>query len=354
MSKSTTPQQGPLNIPPPPPPPPPLSSPPPPHGVVITLPPSSPRACLKGSRRNSPSPAPSSSPLSSSTSNKTAGQNEGFRKAKTTRRWRTAAAKAALEEGDDNRKPLTRSTSNSSSSNRKSKKPSNFIRRSFSFGYTTTNSSSCTTCADGNSRNKCAFHKHSSTALFGVTFAEGDQLVGIQAFEPVHEDCKGDIWYVAKELKTLLQQELKRNRKYEEGELDEVDEEEIDQVCWRGLEHILEGDERSGRIRKTVQGILNWYVEARQTDMEDPEKLRVISKARTKVDGTNAQKRASGDALFVKEMRKGEFKQGSKSQSRRASLSSHRAVKRLSKNLSEIPKLNWSPKPRPKVEASES
>ena len=202
----------------------------------------------------------------------------------------------------------------------------------------------------------------SLSTLFQVNFPEDDNsLVQIQEFERIEEKYKDALWYVSKELKTLLSIEVDRNRKYADGELsqNEMDkmiamdgggETDLDELCcWRGLEHLLwDGEDRSVKIRKAVRGIVGWYQEAKDMGYHDPDELRVVSKSRTKSDRTKAQKRGSQDASYAKKAWDGNKQNGKKEKDKKDS-SPKRMAKRLSGKFTSMPKLNWSPKPHKKT-----
>jgi len=131
-----------------------------------------------------------------------------------------------------------------------------------------------------------------------------------------------------------------------------------DELCsWRGLEHILEDEDRSARIRKTIVGIVSWYRDAKEMGYNDPEELRVVSKSRTKSDRTKAQKRGTQDASFIKKMLKGEATGSRPSQHSRQSssgggggsrsMSPKKMVQKVSRKIN-MPKMHWSPKPSKK------
>lgn len=220
----------------------------------------------------------------------------------------------------------------------------------------------------------------SLSTLFQVTFPDTkDELVSIREFErneDVEGISKGDLWYFAKEMKFLLAQEVDWNRKYVDCDLtpedidnicasvpgaetaDTVDLEEL--CCWRGLEHVFQGEERTAKIRHVTGGIVGWFQDAFEMGYHDPDELRIVSKARTKADRTKAAKMGAMDAAYVKKQQKSDgvgVSGGKKNYSEKQSTSdisptrTKRMKKRLSGTFSALPKLNWSPKPTKKTAA---
>ncbi|CAB9513543.1 expressed unknown protein [Seminavis robusta] len=268
------------------------------------------------------------------------------------RGWTTDDS-GALHRQDAARFP-TRTGSLKQSSPKKGPSKSKLLR-SFSGG---SNQSSSKTSATDMERN--SYHPRSMSSLFHVNFKKSPELTQIEEFERIDASLKNELWYFAKELKYLMASEVERNRKYEEGELSEqenaksaADEEEL--CCWRGLEHVWEGDDRSNRIRQTVAGIVHWYRDAKEMGYNDPDELRIVSKARTKNDRTKAQKKASADALYMKKLHKHEQHAANPSSSHShhhstsSGLSPKRMARRISKTFAPLPKLHWSPKPNKKT-----
>jgi hypothetical protein len=213
--------------------------------------------------------------------------------------------------------------------------------------------------------NHSRHRRRSMGSLFHVKFPSNDQeLEHVQEFERIDSSLKQEIWYFTRELKQLLAREMERNRKYELGEplVDNNDNDNYENehhddepCCWRGLEHVLEGDDRSLRIRTTVSSVVHWYQEAKQQRgyHDDPEELRVISKTHTKQDRVRARKRAAMDAQYLKKLYKQQQQQSvTPSSSPSSSYSTpKKMVQRISKTFTP-PKLHWSPKPNKKETAT--
>lgn len=213
-----------------------------------------------------------------------------------------------------------------------------------------------------------AYSRSNMASLFQVSFpANPEEMTRVREFDRVDPKFKQRLWYFAKELKYLLAVEIENNRLYEEtGEYPQMTKEqkegqppldEEDLCCWRGLEHVWDGEDRTLRIRRTVSGIVHWHEDAKEMGYNDPDELRVVAKARTKPDRTRAQKRAQQDASYIKKLLKAEVAgqeghSGSPNSSHKSLVSSpKKMVKRLSAKITSIPTLHWSPKPSKKSAA---
>ena len=111
---------------------------------------------------------------------------------------------------------------------------------------------------------------------------------------PLDEESRANLFYTQKELRRLKKADIEAKRMAEENPDIEFDEDE--EVCFRGLEYSLNSKERKENIKSYVQCIVQIYLDQQEMGYVDEYELYAIAKSKSKRDRKLARRMGALDA----------------------------------------------------------
>jgi hypothetical protein len=129
-----------------------------------------------------------------------------------------------------------------------------------------------------------------------VRFSEG--LSSTHYIDPIPDDCKRNVYYSPAKLKLIQEHENRKVDYYQQcyGKT-ACFSIESDQLSWRGLEALQEGDDRELRMYIHLHSVLQELQATR-----DPEAIRTMARLQSQPDCQCALDRAAKDAQVVREI----------------------------------------------------